>query len=935
MVKLRKDYLTKILLPILIITLYIFTINEASLEEDYKLNLSNEEKEWLKRNKDTIFTLATEEGVSLTTFYDDNTGSKGLQYILIDLFKQDLGINIELVQQNSMSQFTKSIKDQRYDMYIGLNKNDKTSKYVNFMDSIWEVPYYCYGKKDYPIYNIYSLENHKIGFISEDNIINELHEKYPTINYEEVYYNNRTQLYKALENNEIDAIFTNSLYVGVNTEVELYFKVSGVKASLARISVNKKHSKLCSILIKELIYLRRNGCLKHIFDETESKFTSYIFKSLLTAEEQNWLTNNNKIIFGFSKETFPYNMYKRHNYTGINLHYINALSNLLGVQLEAYDNINNLNWNEIKNKCKDGHIHLISSASGDYKDIDGEILYTVPYLSYNTIVVGNERAEFINNIHDLEDKRVVIDESSPISYFLKEKCSIDNLFLVDSEDKVIDMILKNKADYTVYSDYKAVKMFNVISKKIRPKGELNIKLHHQFAVSKKHKELVSILNKGISLIDSDDYFNTYKYFQSSAYKYKEQSNQFIIRMAIIIFIVIIIVLFRLYRSLVKQREYENRIRRQEFELQRYSKIERGERAACISFFEWDMIENTIIPNDYMYELIGRSKNELSNKFMEWHKYIHPDDIDNCIKLVDKIKNGEKDVVSLEYRYKNGNTGNYMWVKSTYKVIEYNEYSQPIRAIGMNQDITQMKEMEQTIRQNEKMTTIGQLASGIAHDFNNILTGILGYSELLKTKYKNDEKHNKWTNQIIESANRASTLTRKLLDFSRKSPMVKTKINVNKSIEDAIKILHYNLNKNVIIKTDFKEEVIYIYGDDTQIETIFINLGMNANDAMPNGGELIFVTEIVKVGYNKLRKNGLSYDNNKFVRISVKDNGVGMSKEVSSKIFEPFFTTKTVGKGVGLGLSSVDGIVTVHKGFIVLNTEEGKGSNFIIFLPLEE
>lgn len=904
-------------------------------ENNSNINFTDKESMWLEKNKDKTFTLATESTVGLTTFIDKENNGSGLQYKIIRQIKNDLGINIEIAPQVSIPEFIDSLKTKKYDLYIGPNENEERTKYVNFMPNIWKSEYYCYYRKEHCILSIHSLREQKVGFIKDDYIISEL-EKLYKVDYIPVYYNNREELFNALETQEVVAIFTALPFSNHSNNIEVGFRINSVNSSLARLSVNNDKPILSNIIKKEISYLEERGIMDEILEKTKKEYNKYLLSLLLTKEEKVWLNNNPILHIGFAKGSSPYNIYKGNTYSGINLDYLNEIADLLDLEYKVCDNINNLSWDDTIKKCMLGDIHLITSTAGDYVNNGGKLLYTIPYLKFNTLVVGKEQAEDIHNPHDLENKRVVIEKSSPISYYLKEKLSIDKLFIVGSESQAIEMILNNEADYTIYSDNKAAIVYNkIISKDLKYKGELNLKLYQQFGVSKKHEELLTIMNKVITLLEDENIINGYNYLEINANKYKQQYYRMIAVAGIIFFTIIILVLYRLYRTSEKHREYEKKIRTQEIELQRYSKKERGERAASIAFVEWNMVDDTLITTDFLYELMGYSREELSNHIKDWLVPIHPDDIDYFYRTIEKAKQGLIDVTNIEYRYKNGNTLEYMWLKATYKVLEYDAKGKPVRAIGMHQDITQMKEMEQTIRQNEKMTTIGQLASGIAHDFNNILAGVLGYAELLNTKYKEDKVHNQWTEQIIKAANRATRLTRKLLDFSRKSPMVKTNMNINNCIEDAIKILHYNLNKNVDIVTNFVKDDIYIMGDNTQLETIFINLGVNANDAMPNGGQITFSTDIIELDTNYIMKKGLNTKLNKFVKIEVKDTGSGMSKEIADKIFEPFFTTKEIGKGVGLGLSSVEGIVMAHKGFIELDTTEGKGTIFMIYLPLEE
>ena len=254
--------------------------------------------------------------------------------------------------------------------------------------------------------------------------------------------------------------------------------------------------------------------------------------------------------------------------------------------------------------------------------------------------------------------------------------------------------------------------------------------------------------------------------------------------------------------------------------------------------------------------------------------------------------------------------------------------------GIVRDITAHKKLEQQLLQAQKMEAVGQLAGGIAHDFNNILSAITGYSYLLKTKLNDDDPSTADVEQILDSANRAAELTHSLLAFSRKQLMNPKPVNINDIVKRTDKLLKRLIGEDIEITAEFVCNDAITMADASQIEQVLLNLATNARDAMPHGGKLILSTKCVEVDEPFIRNHGYGGPG-MFALISVSDTGVGMCRATAARIFEPFFTTKETGKGTGLGLAMVYGIIKQHDGFIDVHTEPGKGTTFNIYLPAVE
>ena len=245
--------------------------------------------------------------------------------------------------------------------------------------------------------------------------------------------------------------------------------------------------------------------------------------------------------------------------------------------------------------------------------------------------------------------------------------------------------------------------------------------------------------------------------------------------------------------------------------------------------------------------------------------------------------------------------------------------------------TERKQLEEQLRQSQKMDAIGQLAGGVAHDFNNMLTVIQGNASLLSNPQLNNGERSESAQQIVRAAERAASLTRQLLLFSRKQVMQAVPLNLNEVVGNMTKMLQRILGEDISLNANFASNLPVILADSGMIEQILLNLAVNSRDAMPNGGRLTITTSMETLDENQAEKN-VGASPGLYACLNLTDTGCGIAPENLPRIFEPFFTTKEVGKGTGLGLATVYGIIQQHHGWIAVTSQIGQGTSFRIYLP---
>ncbi|NOQ14125.1 MAG: PAS domain-containing protein [Methyloprofundus sp.] len=347
-------------------------------------------------------------------------------------------------------------------------------------------------------------------------------------------------------------------------------------------------------------------------------------------------------------------------------------------------------------------------------------------------------------------------------------------------------------------------------------------------------------------------------------------------------------------------------------------------------WDWNVLSSEVFFSTSWKAMLGYAEQEVGNSADDWYKRLHPDDKEQAYAKLEIYFNKGTSTYENEQRML-CRDGSYKWVVGRGMVVAWTDDQKPLRMIGTMTDITEQRQTEEALRRAQKMDAVGQLTGGIAHDFNNILNIILGNAELLSMTLNMDEKARKRLNTITKSAERAASLTKQLLSFTRNKAVKVTRTNINTVLLEMGSMINRSVTPEVEVEHLFAEDLWFTEIDQGDFEDVVLNLIINARDAMAGSGELVLETEnhTLDAKYCASHPGVQAGD---YVQLTVSDNGEGIAAEQLEHIFEPFFTTKPQGKGTGLGLSMAFGFCQRSKGYINVYSELGIGTTFRINLP---
>jgi two-component system, cell cycle sensor histidine kinase and response regulator CckA len=353
-------------------------------------------------------------------------------------------------------------------------------------------------------------------------------------------------------------------------------------------------------------------------------------------------------------------------------------------------------------------------------------------------------------------------------------------------------------------------------------------------------------------------------------------------------------------------------------------------SAPLAIFQFDTQGKNVYTNPLWQKISGLSATESLGD--AWLQAIHPEDRQNVTESWQRTISQKQSWVS-EHKLLTPQ-GDTRWVRTLVSPI-YSSQGQFLGHVGTVENITEKKQLETQFLRAQRLESLGTMATGIAHDLNNILTPIIGIVQLLPMKVPNLDEPTKRLLQILnESTHRGANLVKQILSFTRGIEGKPTNTQVSNLLREVYKIIQQTFPKNIELSPEWPQDLWLIPADATLLHQVFMNLCVNARDAMPNGGKLSITAENLEVDENYAQMH-LDAQVGSYVLVSIADTGLGISPKNLDRIFDPFFTTKDIGKGTGLGLSTVLGIVKSHRGFLQVYSEVGNGSQFKVYLPAME
>jgi two-component system, cell cycle sensor histidine kinase and response regulator CckA len=353
-------------------------------------------------------------------------------------------------------------------------------------------------------------------------------------------------------------------------------------------------------------------------------------------------------------------------------------------------------------------------------------------------------------------------------------------------------------------------------------------------------------------------------------------------------------------------------------------------AANQGLYDLNLLTGEAAVSDEYVRMLGYEPAGFKETNAAWIERLHPDDYEPTAAVFRDYVAGRIAEYRVEFRQRTRD-GQWKWILSMGKIMQREEQGRPVRMLGTHTDITEHRKLEEQLLQAQKMESVGRLAGGIAHDFNNMLGVIIGHSELALDQVAPGQPLHANLREIRKAAHRSADLTRQLLAFARKQTISPKILDINQTVGGMLTMLRRLIGEDVELLWKPGRDLWSVKVDPAQIDQILANLAVNARDAISIDGKLTIETGNAMLDESYCKTN-IGFRPGEYVRLAVSDNGCGMSREIQGHLFEPFFTTKEVGKGTGLGLATVYGIVKQNNGFINVYSEPGRGTTFTVYIP---
>jgi PAS domain S-box-containing protein len=347
-----------------------------------------------------------------------------------------------------------------------------------------------------------------------------------------------------------------------------------------------------------------------------------------------------------------------------------------------------------------------------------------------------------------------------------------------------------------------------------------------------------------------------------------------------------------------------------------------------AIYDWDVGLDRVTWSDGLARVFGYRPDQVRNEPGWWQERVHPEDLDRVLSQRDAGLTRGEDFVC-EYRFRRED-GQFLPVLDRGRVVVEDDH-RVARVVGVIENVAELRRLEEQFLHSQRMEAVGRLAGGIAHDFNNILTTIIGYSEILLTESGLSPEQREQVVEVRKAGERAADLTRQLLAFSRKEDAKPEVVEIRKAVLDLEKMLLRLIGEDIRLESHLPAGEAFVLIERARIDQIVVNIAVNARDAMPNGGTLALTVDDLEID-EAFARTQAGMRPGSYVRLEFRDDGIGMPRTVLARAFEPFFTTKPPGRGTGLGLSTVYGIVKQAGGYVSIESAPGNGTTVTVYLP---
>lgn len=660
----------------------------------------------------------------------------------------------------------------------------------------------------------------------------------------------------------------------------------------------------------------------------------------LTSEEKDWLDNNRDKLIMYYDWKFPPLEYNSHNneFEGLGADVIASVEKRLGVKFRKKVSHN---WAHHLKSLEKGSA-AVAPVIVDTEERRNYLYFTPPYANIPVVIITNQSMEGIWTLDMMKGRRVaVVNEFATEGYLRNNYSEVFEIVEVNNVQEglrdvsfgVVDAFVENIAVASYYINREGLS-------NLRVAGNTDYSFKFSIAVSRKYPLLYSALNRAFLEIPESELKQIYeKWIQLTPPGFLSRETIWIIKISVV-FTILLVISLTLFSWFLKRRLNEKIITLEETQ-ESLRESESLSRSILNQSYQLIALLDTegrvVICNKKALDFVNITHEEIEGRFFwdgPWWR--NRDNAKNYILTA--ISGGLKGEVTRSETIIIDSAGSEHYLDfSVSPVLDKNATA--VYFIGEGRDITDKKLIEfekerlaEQLLHTRKMEAIGKLAGGVAHDFNNMLAAISGSAELLSIKLAEDTDKLKLCRNILNSVQSAAQLTKKLLVFSRKAAPLLAPVDVIPIIEETVYMLRQSIDRIITITTEHNADNTVISGDSAQIQNALLNLVINARDAMPEGGKIIIKTGNINIDNPDIIP-GFKVDPGVFLKISITDNGTGIEEDILERIFDPFFTTKDIDKGTGLGLATVYGCITDHKGAISISSTPGEGSEFILYLPV--